>query len=315
MTLKAPFPYFGGKSRVAPIVWDAFGGVRNYVEPFFGSGAVLLARPDWQPGMTETVNDMDGYLCNFWRAIQHDPEQTAHYADWPVSELDLHARHKWLIEQRPIVERLRAEPDYFDVKIAGYWVWGLCAWIGPGWTFADVRQLPHLGDAGVGINRRLPYLGDAGRGKYIRDYFAGLSARLRDVRVACGDWRRVLGERVTFKNGGMHRGGNNLTATFLDPPYAATNRATVYDHDNASVAHDVAEWCRANENNPKLRIVLAGYEGDYDLPGWYALPWKANGGYGSQGNGRGRENAGRERLWFSPHCIQRQQETQTALAV
>ena len=42
--LKAPFPWFGGKSRVADIVWDRFGKVDNYVEPFFGSGAVLLAR-------------------------------------------------------------------------------------------------------------------------------------------------------------------------------------------------------------------------------------------------------------------------------
>ena len=310
MTLKAPFPYFGGKSRVAPIVWDAFGGVRNYVEPFFGSGAVLLARPDWQPGMTETVNDMDGYLCNFWRAIQYDPEQTAHYADWPVSELDLHARHKWLIEKKPEVERLRSEPDYFDAKIAGYWVWGLCAWIGVGWTVATAKQLPHLGNAGRGINRRLPHL-SGGRGKYIRDYFAELSARLRDVRVVCGDWSRVLGASVTFKNGGMH----NVAAVFLDPPYTSKNRATVYDHDGTSVAHDVADWCRENEDNPKLRIVLAGYAGDYDLPNWHELPWKTRGGYGLTGNGQGRENANRERLWFSPHCIQPQREMQTALAV
>lgn len=42
----APFPYFGGKSLVAGHVWDAFGGdVRNYVEPFAGSLAVMLACP------------------------------------------------------------------------------------------------------------------------------------------------------------------------------------------------------------------------------------------------------------------------------
>lgn len=44
VTLKAPFPYFGGKSKVAPLIWERFGVVSNYVEPFFGSGAVLLAR-------------------------------------------------------------------------------------------------------------------------------------------------------------------------------------------------------------------------------------------------------------------------------
>ena len=34
--LKAPFPWFGGKSRVAHLVWQRFGDVANYVEPFFG---------------------------------------------------------------------------------------------------------------------------------------------------------------------------------------------------------------------------------------------------------------------------------------
>ncbi|HKT87776.1 MAG TPA: hypothetical protein VJQ59_05040, partial [Candidatus Sulfotelmatobacter sp.] len=36
---------------------------------------------------------------------------------------------------------------------------------------------------------------------------------------------------------------------------------------------------------------------------WDCLAWKARGGYGSQGNGSGRENAARERIWFSPHCM------------
>ena len=44
--IKAPFPWFGGKSRVAPLVWERFGDVRNYVEPFMGSLAVLLGRPE-----------------------------------------------------------------------------------------------------------------------------------------------------------------------------------------------------------------------------------------------------------------------------
>jgi len=39
-------PWFGGKSRAAHLVWAAFGDVSNYVEPFFGSGAVLLAVPE-----------------------------------------------------------------------------------------------------------------------------------------------------------------------------------------------------------------------------------------------------------------------------
>jgi DNA adenine methylase len=37
---------------------------------------------------------------------------------------------------------------------------------------------------------------------------------------------------------------------------------------------------------------------------WEKIAWKAQGGYGNQGTEtNGRKNAGRERIWFSPHCL------------
>lgn len=136
--MKAPFPWFGGKSRVAPIVWDRFGDVRNYVEPFAGSLAVLLGRQT-EPKI-ETVNDLDCWIANFWRALQADPEELAVHADWPVNEADLHARHLWLVKQVEFRERMKTDPDYFDVKIAGWWVWGISQWIGSGWCQTVERR-------------------------------------------------------------------------------------------------------------------------------------------------------------------------------
>ena len=295
--LKAPFPWFGGKSRVAHVVWERFGDVPNYVEPFAGSLAVLLARP--HAPRTETVNDLDCYLANFWRAIRHNPHTTAAWADWPVNEADLLARHRWLVKQDEFRERIRRDPDWYDCRIAGWWVWGICQWIGSGWC-VDRRdgdqpeQLPHLGDAGRGINRKLPHLGDAGRGEMILAYFQALSSRLRDVRVACGEWDRVLGDSVTVKHG--------TTGVFLDPPYTADEHAVTYSADS-DVAAQVREWALANGDNPDLRIALCGYEGEHEMPGWDCVACKARGGYGSQSDGRGRENAARERIWFSPHCL------------
>src|SRR2546430_5743302 len=103
--LKAPFPWFGGKSRVADVVWARFGDVPNYVEPFAGSLAVLLGRP-YAP-RTETVNDLDGFVANAWRAIARHPKRTAKYADEPVNENDLHAKHVYLVSHRAeLTERL-----------------------------------------------------------------------------------------------------------------------------------------------------------------------------------------------------------------
>lgn len=299
MTLRAPFPWFGGKSRAASLIWERFGNVGNYVEPFAGSLAVLLSRPH-EP-RTETVNDLDCYLANFWRALQAAPEEVARWAAAPVNEADLLARHRWLRETgMERIAALRTDPEHFDAKVAGWWVWGQCAWIGRGWCRHDAHarvpdQLPHLGDAGMGVHRpsqKLPHLGDAGRG--VADYFAALAARLRRVRVACGDWSRVLGESVTVKHG--------MTAVLLDPPYSDDEHDVKYAA-HSSVAGDVREWALANGNNPLLRIALCGYAGEHEMPGWTEVPWKARGGYGSQANGRGRENAARERIWFSPACV------------
>lgn len=129
--LKAPFPWFGGKSRVAHLVWDRFGNVPNYVEPFAGSLAVLLGRP--HSARVETVNDLDAWIANFWRAVSWNPVDVARSADWPVNEADLHARHLWLVNQIEFKERIKSEPEFYDAKIAGWWAWGICQWIGSGW--------------------------------------------------------------------------------------------------------------------------------------------------------------------------------------
>jgi site-specific DNA-adenine methylase len=148
--LKAPFPAFGGKSKIADEVWRRFGNPRNYIEPFAFSSAVLLRRP--VVGKIETINDLNSYVANFWRAIKQDPEAVADYADWPVNEDDLHARHKWLLfSDRAVnaLKQVREDPDYYDAKIAGWWCWGACCWIGSGWCD---EQLPHM-TSGQGVNR------------------------------------------------------------------------------------------------------------------------------------------------------------------
>ena len=297
--LRAPFPWFGGKSRVAHIVWSRFGNCDNYVEPFASSLAVLLGRP--HAPQTETVNDLDCYLENFWRAIQADSKAVALLADWPVNEADLLARHTWLLNRLEFRQQMRQDPSFYDPKIAGWWLWGLCAWIGSGWC--RVRrdgnppdQLPHLGSAGMGIHRKLPHLGDAGRVEAILETLQALSARLRGVRVACGSWKRVLGPSVTEKHGS--------TGVFLDPPYSSEEHSVEYSESIEDVAPSVRHWAIENGVNPLLRIALCGYAGEHEMPeSWECVAWKAHGGYGSQGNGTGRENSGRERIWFSPHCL------------
>ena len=129
MPISAPFPYYGGKRRVAGLIWDKFGNPTRYLEPFAGSLAVLLHRDT--PCETEVVSDTDGYICNAWRSLQRDPDATAFHADYPTIHHDLTARQhtliKWHFENS---NRLSTDPDYFDPQIAGWWIWGTSNWIG-----------------------------------------------------------------------------------------------------------------------------------------------------------------------------------------
>ena len=351
MSLAAPFPYFGGKSGAVAEVWAAFGEVQNYVEPFAGSAAMLLGAPAGK--RIETINDADGFVANFWRAIAIDPDTVAHHADWPCNEADLFARHSWLMRQRDtLVERLYGDPEYHDAKIAGWWCWGSCNWIGSGWCsgtgpwiwhdgkIVDARKLPHLGDAGQGINRQLPHLGDAGKGinrqlphlgnagrginrqlphlgnagqginrklphlgnagkgrrEFIFGWFADLHQRLRDVRVTCGDWSRVVRDSVTTRHG--------VTGLFLDPPYTKGAMDYAAGGVGGALADEVRAWCLANGADAQLRIVLCGHAGEHDAllaHGWSTRSWHARKGYALTEEAMG--NTASETIWCSPHCV------------
>ena len=162
--LLAPFPYFGGKRSVATGVWARLGSPSQYIEPFCGSAAVLLAAP--HPAALEVVCDASGFIANFWRSTKHQPAAVAEAADYPVSHIDLGARHVWLMAQRDRIGAGLQDPDWpGDAKIAGWWLWGQCCWIGSGWCDWD-SHVPHVGNAGRGVQAigRIPHVSDAGRG-------------------------------------------------------------------------------------------------------------------------------------------------------
>lgn len=206
--LKPPAPYYGSKGLAAPIIWDALGvDVPNYVEPFCGMAACLLARKRWA-GKVETVNDTHGMIPNVWRAIREAPEEVAYWCDQPVSELDLHAVHRWLTEQatEAWVERLRRDPDFYDAKIAGRWVWGKSAWLGSGWCKDDhIRRKPALSGQGerkkVGVG---VHSGELHAKRPRLDGFDG--APSQGVGVHAGEMHKKSPRLIGTRTGGNDQG-------------------------------------------------------------------------------------------------------------
>jgi site-specific DNA-adenine methylase len=315
MSLQAPFPYFGGKRRVADKVWAALGDPDHYIEPFFGSGAVLLARPNWMPKRTETVCDKNGFVANAWRAIQFHPDEVARWCDWPVNHADLMARKAALIrEEDRLLQRLCEDERWYDPIMAGYWIWGASCWIGNG--MESPKQLPQVGSKGAGVHKtgliqnttnttnndpRAPYK------EALWTWFRSLSERLRYVRVVCGDWSRVCGGNWQAKNW-------KTCGIFFDPPYsdiAKRNEKIYGKYDSLSVAHDVREWAKKRGADPRYRIVLAGYYEEHEdllKHGWSIYRWSTPGGYSKTARNKNivnsdEANRHKETLFMSPHCL------------
>lgn len=309
MTLKAPFPYFGVKRRAAPLIWEALGDPGGYIEPFAGSAAALLARPAVSGRRIETLNDADGWLVNTWRAIRWAPDEVAHHAAWPISEIDYHARLAWLRERRDdrLVSWLEGDPEVFDAKAAGWWLYVAACAIGDPWDAGPWRVVDgHLvkGDTGRGVHRELPHL-SRGRGVHrdhdttgtheeqVRAYMRTLAARLERVRITCGSWERVLTPTPLR----TRSGGDPVTGVLLDPPYSTSH--DLYAETEAGISCKVREWCHTAPND--LRIVLCGYDNEHDDlldAGWRVIQGKS----GSGGYSKNRANGRRERLWLSPAC-------------
>jgi DNA adenine methylase len=264
------FPYFGGKRRAAAQVWTALGTVDRYIEPFFGSGAVLLGAPV-RP-KSELVNDLSHHVANLWRSLQQDPEQVWRVASAPCSEVELKARASWLKSWQP--------PDFSDLSscdpyAAGVWLWVSCVAIK-----SDCSDL-HRSDHGKGIKAS----------QFNRTWFDSVCERIARVQILSGDWSRCLTKSALYET------RCDPIGVFLDPPYGEGN-GVEYEDRTGTVSFDVWDWAILNGVNPRLRIVVAGYEDGRTLPsGWTTIERVEKGGYGN-GNG----NRQRERLWCSPHC-------------
>ena len=73
--MKAILKYPGSKWGKAEWITSFFPKHHSYLEPFFGSGAVLFNK---ERSNIETVNDLDNNVVNLFEWIKNDPEKLAH---------------------------------------------------------------------------------------------------------------------------------------------------------------------------------------------------------------------------------------------
>ncbi|MEE2568589.1 DNA adenine methylase [Pseudarthrobacter sp. J64] len=232
--LKPPFPYYGGKTRIAPAIVELLPEHKHYIEPFAGALSVLLAKP---PSVMETVNDINGDIVNFFQVLRDNRAELEAVCFLTPHSRQEHASARVLDGADPI-ERARR-------------------------TFVLLSQGRNASLRKTGWAHFQNPAGGGSRSNYIRNMigrFEPIAARILEVTLECRDGLTVIEEFGRFPD--------NLL--YVDPPYLASTRtssgyaAEFSRLDQHRVLLDALKECKA-------AVVLSGYPSElYEsaLAGW-----------------------------------------------
>lgn len=87
--MNAVMKYPGSKWSLAKWIIGHFPQHHSYLEPFFGSGAVLFTK---ERSAIETVNDRDADVVNLFDWIRKDPERLAQAIYWTPYARDIYEK-------------------------------------------------------------------------------------------------------------------------------------------------------------------------------------------------------------------------------
>ena len=314
-----PITYFGNKRKIAPLIWKHIGDVDKFIDCFGGSMSVLLARPHRLTLQHhEVVNDLDGRLVNFYRAMKYDPIGLAKGARNVMrASVEAWARAAELKQASDdLVSKLSGSSQYYDLELAISYVFVNSVQIGKSYV---------MGAYGIDSEKKFTklYVGNDSRGvsrsrinvrhsvymnmteeSHIK-YYQWLSDRLKRVVILCGEWDSPLSSFTAIAGKGK-RDGDWSTGIILDPPYAGDNHdIKLYESHNLSVSPAVREKAIELGEDKRLKIALCGYieEHDKGIPAnWHRVSWSADVGYASQKKDKSNNNRQKEMIWFSPGC-------------
>lgn len=240
--MKAPFAYYGGKAGLASRIVSLFPPHRVYIEPFFGSGAVLFAKP--RVAM-EIVNDVDGDVVNFFRVLRDRTDELIE-----VCLLTPHARAEYAaadLDEGRLDDLERARRFWVRVNQS----FGKTAGRHTGWSVTTARSQSVPGSILGRIARFVP-----------------AAERLAHCSFECCDAADLVDRLAT-----------DDTAIYADPPYLASTRRGRAQRRPEDYAHDMGDVAgheRLAEalNATPATVVLSGHPSPlYDelYAGWQRI--------------------------------------------
>lgn len=245
--INAIAPWFGGKRTLAPLIVSELGTHRAYWEPFCGSLAVLLAKPE---SHMETVNDLHHDLVNLARVIASDRwGELAEKLDRTLVHEDLVAEAAASAKRQGGIAKSVDAVDEASIERA-YWFF-IGSWMGRNGFAGTPNQ--------YGFSLRYTSTGGAAGfrfGSCVRS-LGPWHDRLKKVLI-CNRNAIDLVEKIEDRKG---------TVIYCDPPYL--HEGSKYTHTMDSSDHEkLAEKLRRFR---LTRILVSYYEDDWlddAYPGW-----------------------------------------------
>lgn len=188
--MKPPILYFGAKGTIAERIVDLMPAHVGYIEPYAGSLAVLLAKPQ---AKMEVVNDLDGEIMTFWRVLRDRTDELMH-----VAALTPHSRAEH--------EQSREREGLNELELARRV-----------WVRLTQGRSGTLSYSGWRYYRDPTQTGSA-FAKYMdayKDRMPAAAARLLEVSLECRDALDVIRDY----------GAADSNLLYVDPPYVGSTRS------------------------------------------------------------------------------------------
>lgn len=226
--------YVGSKWNLASWIVSQMPEHEVYLEPFFGSGAVLFNKP---AARIETVNDIDGNIVNLFKVIREKPNELAHAIEFtPYSRSEYYQSFELLEKELSDIERAR--------------VFLMRCWMARGGKTSDRTGWRHNIDP-VTINALPDWNG-------LPNTILEATKRLKNVQIENQDATILI-----------QRYNRDDCLIYADPPYLLSTRTKRhYAHEMKNNEH---EELLKSLNSHKGFVLLSGYDSNlYNdlLPGW-----------------------------------------------
>lgn len=240
--MKQILKYPGSKWGIARQLLAYIPPHHSYVEPFFGSGALLFNK---SPSNIETINDLDHDVVNLFLCIQEDPERLAHLVMTTPYSREMYDS---AFGFEDFITEVIGEEPYRKAL-----VFLIKCWQGHGFRTNSYK----VGWKNDVVGRERAY---AVRNWYhLPERMIDIAERLRQVQIENRPALEVI-ERFNYEN----------VFQYLDPPYLlATRNGKQYKHEMTDKGH---EDMLKKALKSKAKIMISGYESDMYID--YLKGWK-----------------------------------------